>query len=96
VIFEPGTLGREASRKLYRELITKRITERKLRKEIFSKGVLLDQGIHLSSVNPRSFLHLFNRVYDRGYTDRALLLALVGVRYETQPLYSIPVTRLMW
>ncbi|MBI5641126.1 MAG: zinc ribbon domain-containing protein [Nitrospirae bacterium] len=73
--FEPGTPGREASRKLYRELITKRIPEGKLRKEIFSKGELLDQCIHLSSGNPRAFLHLFNRVYERGYTDRALLLA---------------------
>jgi uncharacterized OB-fold protein len=73
--FEPGSTGRDASRKLYRELITKRIPEGKLRKEIFSKGELLDQCIHLSSGNPRAFLHLFNRVYDRGYTDRALLLA---------------------
>jgi hypothetical protein len=73
--FEPGTPGREASRKLYRELITKRISEGKLKKEIFAKGELLDQCIHLSSGNPRAFLHLFNRVYDRGYTDRALLLA---------------------
>ncbi|WP_429140804.1 zinc ribbon domain-containing protein [Aeromonas allosaccharophila] len=73
--FEPGTPGREASRKLYRELITKRIPEGRLRKEVFSKGDLLDQCIHLSSGNPRAFLHLFNRVYERGYTDRALLLA---------------------
>ncbi|WP_290519332.1 zinc ribbon domain-containing protein [Alcanivorax sp.] len=73
--FEPGSTGRDASRKLYRELITKRIPEGKLRKTIFSKGDLLDQCIHLSSGNPRAFLHLFNRVYDRGYTERALLLA---------------------
>lgn len=73
--FEPGTAGRDASRKLYRELITKRIPDGKLRKEIFSKGELLDQCIYLSSGNPRAFLHLFNRVYERGYTDRALLLA---------------------
>lgn len=73
--FEPGTSGRDVSRKLYRELITKRIPEGKLRKEIFSKGELLDQCIYLSSGNPRAFLHLFNRVYERGYTDRALLLA---------------------
>ncbi len=73
--FEPGQTGRDASRKLYRELITKRIPEGKLRKEIFSKGELLDQCIHLSSGNPRAFLHLFNRVYERGYTDRALLLS---------------------
>ena len=73
--FEPGSTGRDASRKLYRELITKRIPEGQLRKTIFSKGDLLDQSIHLSSGNPRAFLHLFNRVYDRGYTERALLLA---------------------
>ncbi len=73
--FEPGTSGRDASRKLYRELITKRIPEGGLRKEIFAKGELLDQCIYLSSGNPRAFLHLLNRVYDRGYTDRALLLA---------------------
>ena len=73
--FEPGSTGRDASRKLYRELITKRIPEGRLRKTIFSKGDLLDQCIHLSSGNPRAFLHLFNRVYDRGYTERALLLA---------------------
>ena len=73
--FEPGAFGRDASRKLYRELITKRIPEGSLRKEIFAKGELLDQCIYLSSGNPRAFLHLFNRVYERGYTDRALLLA---------------------
>jgi hypothetical protein len=75
-IFEPGTAGRDTSRTLYRELITRRTPEKgKLRKEIFSKGDLLDQCIHLSSGNPRAFLHLFNRVYERGYTDRALLLS---------------------
>jgi len=73
--FEPGTVGRDVSRKLYRELITRRVPEGKLRKEIFSKGELLDQCIYLSSGNPRAFLHLFNRVYDKGYTSRALLLA---------------------
>lgn len=73
--FEPGVTSRDASRKQYRALITKRIPEGKLRKEVFSKGELLDQCIHLSTGNPRAFLHLFNRVYDRGYTERALLLA---------------------
>lgn len=87
--FEPGSTGRDASRKLYRELITKRIPEGKLRKEIFSKGELLDQCIHLSSGNPRAFLHLFNRVYDRGYTDRALLLATQDyVDQELLPYHS--------
>lgn len=74
--FEPGTSGRVSSRKIYRELINRRIPEKgKLRKEIFSKGEVLDQCIHLASGNPRAFLHLFNRVYDRGYTERALLLS---------------------
>jgi len=75
-IFEAGSVGRDASKKLYRELITRRTPEKgSLRKEIFSKGDLLDQCIHLSSGNPRAFLHLFNRVYERGYTDRALALS---------------------
>ncbi|MDA3811040.1 MAG: zinc ribbon domain-containing protein [Spirochaetaceae bacterium] len=74
--FIPGSAGRNASRSLYRELISRRMPETgTLRKEIFSRGELLDQCIHLSSGNPRAFLHLFNRVYDRGYTDRALLLS---------------------
>lgn len=74
--FEPGQSGREYSRKIYRELLDKRLPKTgKLRKEIFSKGELLDLCIHLSSGNPRGFLHLFNRVYERGYTDRAILLA---------------------
>lgn len=74
--FEPGSSGRDNARKLYRELLVRRTLKAgKLRKEIFSKGELLDQCIHLSSGNPRAFLHLFNRVYERGYTDRALLLS---------------------
>lgn len=74
--FEPGGAGRDNTRKLYRELITRRTPDNgKLRKEIFSKGDVLDQCIHLSSGNPRAFLHLFNRVYERGYTDRALMLS---------------------
>jgi hypothetical protein len=74
--FEPGSVGRDNMRKMYRELLTKRLPSKsKLQKEIFSKGEILDQCIFLSSGNPRAFLHLFNRLYDRGYTDRALLLS---------------------
>ncbi|MDP3301492.1 MAG: zinc ribbon domain-containing protein [Sulfuricurvum sp.] len=74
--FEPGSIGRDNTRKLYRELLTRRTPETgKLRKEIFAKGEVLDQCIYLSSGNPRAFLHLFNRVYERGYTDRALALS---------------------
>jgi hypothetical protein len=75
-IIETGGPARNASRKLYREIITKRTPETgNLRKQIFAKGEVLDQCIHLSSGNPRAFLHLFNRLWDRGYSERALLLA---------------------
>lgn len=73
---ETGGSARSSSRKLYREIITKRTPETgSLRKQIFAKGEVLDQCIHLSSGNPRAFLHLFNRLWDRGYTERALLLS---------------------
>lgn len=74
--FEPGSSGRDNMRKMYRELLEKRIGKKSsLRKKVFSKGDLLDQCIHLSSGNPRAFLHLFNRLIDGGYSDRALTLA---------------------
>lgn len=73
---ETGGTARNSSRKLYREIITRRTPDTgNLRKQIFAKGEVLDQCIHLSSGNPRAFLHLFNRLWDRGYTERALLLS---------------------
>lgn len=75
--FEAGSTGRDNTRNMYRQLLTKRLpTKSKLKKEIFAKGELLDQCIFLSSGNPRAFLHLFNRLYDRGYSERALVLAV--------------------
>jgi hypothetical protein len=74
--FEPGTIGRDNMRKMYRELLVKRLPKKsRLKRVIFSKGEILDQCIHLSSGNPRAFLHIFNRLYDRGYSDRALMLS---------------------
>ncbi len=74
--FESGTTGRGNTRSMYRELLVRRLPNKsKLEKEIFSKGELLDKCIYLSSGNPRAFLHLLNRLYDRGYSDRALILA---------------------
>jgi RNA polymerase subunit RPABC4/transcription elongation factor Spt4 len=74
--FEAGSVGRDNTRIMYRELLNKRLpASSKHRKKIFSKGELLDQCIYLSSGNPRAFLHLFNRLYDKGYTDRALMLS---------------------
>lgn len=75
--FEPGNVGRQNNRDMYRNLFTKRLPKgSKLNKEIFAKGELLDQCIHLASGNPRAFLHLFNRLYDRGYSERGLSLAV--------------------
>ena len=74
--FEPGEAGRVANRTLFREMLVKRLPNTSnLNKKIFSKGSLLDQCIDLSSGNPRGFFHLLNRTIDKGYTDRALLLA---------------------
>jgi len=74
--FETGLAGRKTNRELYRSILLKRLPQKgKLRKDILSKGKILDQCIDLSTGNPRSFLHLLNSTIDKGYSDRALLLA---------------------
>ncbi|MGA2467652.1 MAG: zinc ribbon domain-containing protein [Thermodesulfobacteriota bacterium] len=73
--FETGSIGRNANRTLFRDMLTKRIPKGSVAKQIFSKGYLLDQCIDLSTGNPRAFFHLFIRTIDKGYTDRGLLLA---------------------
>ncbi len=74
--FDTGTAGRQANRTLFRDMLSKRIPKTgQLRKMLFSKGYLLDQCIDLSTSNPRAFFHLLVRTIDKGYTDRALLLA---------------------
>jgi hypothetical protein len=73
--FQPGTVGRSSNRTMFRELLGKRLPAKpSIRKKIYSKGQLLDHCIDLSTGNPRTFLHLFNRLFDKGYTDRALSL----------------------
>lgn len=73
--FQPGTVGRSSNRTMFRELLDKRLPAKpSIRKKIYSKGQLLDHCIDLSTGNPRTFLHLFNRLFDTGYTDRALSL----------------------
>lgn len=74
--FETGTTGRQANRALFRDMLSKRIPKTgQFRKMLFSKGSLLDQCIDLSTGNPRAFFHLLVRTIDKGYNDRALLLA---------------------
>jgi hypothetical protein len=74
--FEAGATGRSANRKIFRDILDKRLPRTgRVRKEIFQKGYLLDQIIDLATGNPRAFFHLLNRVYDKGFTDRALVLA---------------------
>lgn len=74
--YEPGEAGRTANRKLFRDLLERRLPAKSsLRKKIFSKGELLDLCIDLSTGNPRAFLHLLNRALDQGFSDRAVTLA---------------------
>lgn len=73
--FQPGATGRAANRQMFRELLDKRLPNKgTVRKKVYSRGSLLDHCIDLATGNPRTFLHLFNRLYDKGYTDRALTL----------------------
>jgi len=74
--FEPGEAGRTANRRLFRDLLDRRLPAKSpLRKKVFSKGELLDLCIDLSTGNPRAFLHLLNRAIDQGFSDRAVTLA---------------------
>ena len=73
---EPGALGRATSRKLFRDLLDKRLPKSgTVRKRIFSNGNLLDLCIDLSTGNPRAFLHLLNRVLEIGFSERGVMLA---------------------
>jgi hypothetical protein len=74
--FEPGEAGRAANRRLFRDLLERRLPVKSpLRKKIFGRGELLDLCIDLSTGNPRAFLHLLNRAIDEGFSDRAVTLA---------------------
>lgn len=74
--FEPGESGRKMNRKLFRDMLVKRLTDNNtMKKKIFQKGAVLDLCIDLSSGNPRAFLHLLNSAYERGFSERAITLA---------------------
>ncbi|MBY0201677.1 MULTISPECIES: zinc ribbon domain-containing protein [Paenibacillus] len=74
--YETGELGRKANRKLFRDLLDKRLPQQSsLRKKIFQKGEILDNCIDLSTGNPRAFLHLLVRSLDKGFSERALSLS---------------------
>jgi hypothetical protein len=74
--FEPGTTGRATNRKLFRDLLDRRLPKTgSVRKRIFSSGNVLDLCIDLSTGNPRAFLHLLNRVLEIGFSERAVMLA---------------------
>lgn len=88
--FETGSSGRGANRLLFRDMLEKRLPKAGgIRKKIFSKGSILDQCIDLSTGNPRAFFHLLNRTINKGYSDRALLLATQEfVDQELLPYHS--------
>ncbi len=80
--FEHSIEGRNANKSLFRQMLTKRITDKSsLHKKIFSKGHVLDLCIYLSTGNPRAFLHLLNRSLEKsellteGFSERAVVLA---------------------
>lgn len=65
--FETGA-GLNQMRELFRNIFNRRTEESSaLRKQIYSKGELLDQCIYMSSGNPRAFLHILLRAIDKGY-----------------------------
>jgi zinc-ribbon domain len=87
--FEPGEAGRSANRKLFRDLIDRRLPKGAVRKKVFSRGELLDLLVDLSTGNPRAFLHLLNRALDQGFSDRAVTLATQEfVDQELLPYHS--------
>lgn len=80
--FEHSLEGRSANRDLFRDLLEKRISSNSsLRKQLFSKGQILDTCIYLSTGNPRAFLHILNgaiekkRMLAEGFSERAVMLA---------------------
>lgn len=74
--FEPGQAGRSENRKLFRDLLDKRLPKKgSTRKQVFNRGEILDLCIDLSTGNPRAFLHLLNRALDQGFSERAITLA---------------------
>ncbi len=65
--FETGA-GLRQMRELFREIFNKRTPETgNIRKQIYAKGDLLDQCIYMSCGNPRAFLHILLRAWDKGY-----------------------------
>src|SRR5690606_12196038 len=65
--FETGD-GLNTMKELFRNIFAKRTEHNaSIKKQIFSKGELLDQCIYMSSGNPRAFLHILLRALDKGY-----------------------------
>jgi len=74
--FDTGESGRKANRELFRDMLIKRLPKNgKVKKQLFSKAHLIDECIDLSTGNPRAFFHLLIRTFDKGYSDRSLLLS---------------------
>lgn len=92
--FEPSSEGLRASRTLFRRMLEQRLPKTSsIRKRIFERGQILDLCIDLSTGNPRAFLHLLNRVFDKGsksgFSERAVLLAAQDfVDKELLPYHS--------
>ncbi len=74
--FETGA-GLREMRELFREIFNKRTSEHSsLRKKVYAKGELLDYCVYMSSGNPRAFLHILLRAWDKGYNAYGVSTAI--------------------
>jgi hypothetical protein len=74
--FDTGS-GLAEVRNLFREIFIKRTEEHlALRKRVFAKGELIDQCIYMASGNPRAFLHILLRAFDKGYSTYGVSSAI--------------------
>ncbi|MBN2828566.1 MAG: zinc ribbon domain-containing protein [Tissierellales bacterium] len=81
--FETGASGLGNIISLFRDILLKRIKNKpSLKKQLFSKGDLLDQCIYASTGNPRAFFHILLNANDKGYN-------LYGVQSAIQEYVDI-------
>lgn len=74
--FDTGS-GLDEVRDLFRDIFVKRTEKhQRLRKRVFAKGELIDQCIYMASGNPRAFLHILLRAFDKGYNAYGVSTAI--------------------
>ncbi|PHK33582.1 hypothetical protein VF13_38310, partial [Nostoc linckia z16] len=75
--FETGTAGLDSVRVLFRDILFRRIPDKgSIKKDLLSKGELLDQCIFASTGNPRAFFHILLKAAEKGYNIYGVQLAI--------------------